>query len=412
LEKAKLFWNKNDKNGAFKVLELGLKEVLGSSENPDLLSQDDKVIYSKGKMMIARYQAEAVNLEFHNNLKLFKEAKVEGVQNEKLFLVTADFMDRYYSEKENGSLHDKSSVMRAYLNSMVCGSDHVFQSMPRFLTIWLDSTADYNKASKHEFSSMNKLAEKAAERLPPYMFYTALSQIIARICHPSPDTFAVLKQIIVKLICEHPQQTLWYLIPMLKSTNSTRAGKCKEILNGDRLKGSQMQNLIRDFNSLIDKFIKLSSHSIRGNERVLSVKAILPDLINFLKTKPSQIIIPFQSNLQLIRVRKPNSFKFSDGIVKIHSVQDKVDVMASLQKPRKVTLLGDDGKEYPALFKPNDDCRIDQRFMEFSSVLKEFLHKDPESRRRQLTTRTYCVIPLNENAGFIGKLIELIFGLF
>lgn len=78
--------------------------------------------------------------------------------------------------------------------------------------------------------------------------------------------------------------------------------------------------------------------------------------------------------------------------------------MCSLQKPRKLTLVGSDGNEYSLLLKPNDDCRIDLRFMEFSSVLKEFLHKDPESRRRQLTTRTYCVIPLNENTGLIGKL--------
>lgn len=403
LEKAKLCWSKNDQNGAFKILDLGVKEVLGGLKNPNTLEKEEKGIYLRGKMMIARYHAEAINLEFEANRQLFREAKVEGEKNEKLYLLTADFMDRYYSSKdEGGKVQEMTSVMKTYLNTMLCGNESVFQSMPRFLSIWLDMTAD-GKLSKNDLASLNKVADVAADKLDSYYFFTALSQIIARICHPVPETFVVLKKILVKCINEHPQQTLWYLMPMLKSTNASRAGKCKEILNGDTLKSAKMQQLIQEFNSLIDKFIKLSSFPIKNNERVLSVKNCLPDLANFLKSKPSRIIIPFQSNLQLIRIRKDQTFKFDDDTVKIYSIRDRVDVMASLQKPRKVTLIGDDGEEYPALFKPNDDCRIDQRFMEFSSVLKEFLHKDPESRRRQLTTRTYCVIPMTENAGLIGK---------
>jgi hypothetical protein len=46
------------------------------------LPVEDKKIFSKGKMMIARYNAEAINLEFETNRKLFKEAEVEGVQDE------------------------------------------------------------------------------------------------------------------------------------------------------------------------------------------------------------------------------------------------------------------------------------------------------------------------------------------
>jgi serine/threonine-protein kinase ATR len=407
LEKAKLSWLKNDQNGAFKILEMGVKEILGNNENAADLSLESKKLFSKGKMMIARYNAEAMNVEFETNKKLFKDAKIQGVENEKLFLLTADYMDRHYSSKdEGGKQTDMTEVMRAYYNSMICGNESVFQSMPRFLSIWLDKTAE-NRPAK-EFVALNKLAEKAAEGLNPFYFYTAFSQLISRIGHPLPETFTVLKKILVKLIHNHPQQSLWFIVPMLKSSNTARAAKCKEILNGDLLKNHTMQLLIKDFNSLIDKFISLSFINVQRNEKVLSIQRALPALTRFLEENQSRIMIPFQSNLQLIRVCKQNTFKFNDNIVMIHKVKDKVDVMPSLQKPRKVTLVGNDGKEYPALFKPNDDCRIDQRFMEFSSVLKEFLHKDAESRRRQLTTRTYCVIPLNEKAGFIGEFLKLL----
>jgi hypothetical protein len=33
------------------------------------------------------------------------------------------------------------------------------------------------------------------ERLPPYQFLIAFSQLISRICHPNPDVFALLEVI-------------------------------------------------------------------------------------------------------------------------------------------------------------------------------------------------------------------------
>jgi serine/threonine-protein kinase ATR len=75
--------------------------------------------------------------------------------------------------------------------------------------------------------------------------------------------------------------------------------------------------------------------------------------------------------------------------------------MNSLQKPRKITIIGNDGKSYMFLCKPKDDLRKDCRLMEFNSMINRLLKKDPQSRRRQLRIRTYAVIPLNEECGLI-----------
>lgn len=397
LEKAKLSWLKEDQDGAFKILEMGVKKILGNHKDETKLSDEDKKIYSKGKMMIARYNAEAINVEFETNKKLFIDAIVKGAENEKLFLLTADYMDlHYFKEGEQPKLSEIMEVMKHYLRSMCYGNEFVFQSMPRFLTIWLDSTADVNRP-KNEVLAINKIAESACDKLSPYFFYTAMSQLISRICHPQDETFRVLKKILTKLINSHPDQSLWYMVPMMKSTNLDRVKRCKEILH----ECVKKKDLILNFNILIDKFIKLSTLETRG-EKVLSIKNVLPDLKTFLESKATKpISIPFQSNIQLMRVQ--NTFQFNNNIATIYKIKDNVDIMASLQKPRKVMIIGSDGKQYPALLKKNDDCRIDQRFMEFSSVLKQFLHKDPAARRAQLTTRTYGVIPLSESAGFIGE---------
>ena len=90
-----------------------------------------------------------------------------------------------------------------------------------------------------------------------------------------------------------------------------------------------------------------------------------------------------------------NCFKFTIGY------GEEIEIMNSLQKPRKITLIGSDGKRYIFLCKPKDDLRKDGRLMEFNSMINRLLKKDPESRKRNLLVRTYAVIPLNEECGLI-----------
>lgn len=44
---------------------------------------------------------------------------------------------------------------------------------------------------------------------PTYVLMTAFSQLLSRLCHTQPDTWTLLKTILVKIIRNHPYQTLW-----------------------------------------------------------------------------------------------------------------------------------------------------------------------------------------------------------
>lgn len=70
---------------------------------------------------------------------------------------------------------------------------------------------------------------------------------------------------------------------------------------------------------------------------------------------------------------------------------DEVDVMSSLQKPRKVTAVGSDGVYYTFLCKPKDDLRKDAKVMEFNSLVNTLLKKDREANRRDLCKSFYLV---------------------
>ena len=64
-------------------------------------------------------------------------------------------------------------------------------------------------------------------------------------------------------------------------------------------------------------------------------------------------------------------------------------MLPSLQKPKKITLRGSDGKLYVMLCKPKDDLRKDARLMEFNAIVNRLLRKDREARRRNLQIRTF-----------------------
>ena len=64
--------------------------------------------------------------------------------------------------------------------------------------------------------------------------------------------------------------------------------------------------------------------------------------------------------------------------------EEDVEIMNSLQKPRKITITGSDGKHYIFLCKPKDDLRKDARLMEFNSMVNRLFKKNGEARKRKL----------------------------
>lgn len=65
-----------------------------------------------------------------------------------------------------------------------------------------------------------------------------------------------------------------------------------------------------------------------------------------------------------------------------------IDVLSSLQRPRKIVVTASDGKEYAFLCKPKDDLRKDARLMEFDAMINNLLQSNSESRKRRLCKLT------------------------
>ncbi|KAL8790468.1 MAG: hypothetical protein Q9213_000620 [Squamulea squamosa] len=318
-------------------------------------------------------------------------------------------------------------VVENYIRSLAYGAKYIHQTLPRALTLWLELGVDAevpldSKYGTDEFrthtaqqrrrmlAAVNAQVKKYSDRLPGFVFYTALSQIVARIVHPNPAVFPLLIEIVAKVVSAHPQQALWTLLAVVKSSSKDRALRGKQCL--DRIyeqakkltEGKELKAMITHGQKLSDQLLHVCEGDIQGKPSTISLSK---DLGFVHKTAPCRLVVPLESTLTVslpplvdgIEMRKHRAF--SKDTVTISAFLDNVLVLNSLQKPRKITIRGSDGHVYALLCKPKDDLRKDQRLMEFNTMINRFLKKDAESSQRRLYIKTYSVTPLNEECGLI-----------
>jgi len=92
----------------------------------------------------------------------------------------------------------------------------------------------------------------------------------------------------------------------------------------------------------------------------------------------------------------------SRHVVKIGSFNPILDVIASKQRPRKLSMYGDDGKEYTFLLKGHEDLRQDERVMQLFKLINTLLATDRDTANRHLAIQRYAIIPLSPDSGLIG----------
>lgn len=79
-------------------------------------------------------------------------------------------------------------------------------------------------------------------------------------------------------------------------------------------------------------------------------------------------------------------------------------MITSKQRPRKICLLGDDGKEYVFLLKGHEDLRLDERVMQLFGLVNTLLANARTAADKDLSIERYAVVPLSPNIGLIGWL--------
>ncbi|CAN0022296.1 unnamed protein product, partial [Ectocarpus sp. 13 AM-2016] len=79
-----------------------------------------------------------------------------------------------------------------------------------------------------------------------------------------------------------------------------------------------------------------------------------------------------------------------------------IQVIPSKQRPRKITMQGEDGRDYVFLLKGHEDLRQDERVMQLFGQVNALLAKDRRNYSHDLSIQRYAVSPLSHNAGVVG----------
>ncbi|KAI5104092.1 DNA-dependent protein kinase catalytic subunit [Silurus meridionalis] len=86
---------------------------------------------------------------------------------------------------------------------------------------------------------------------------------------------------------------------------------------------------------------------------------------------------------------------------KITGFDERVKVMTSIRRPKRLIIRGNDERDHPFLVKGGEDLRQDQRIEQLFGVMNIILSQDTACSQRSLTLRTYQVVPITSRIGLI-----------
>lgn len=105
---------------------------------------------------------------------------------------------------------------------------------------------------------------------------------------------------------------------------------------------------------------------------------------------------------------------FCSDDVRIKLFSEKITIIPSKQRPRKIGIVGSNGNTYTFLLKANEDTRLDERIMQFFTLYNSLVDSQNHKKKMKnknsfdsydsnsLVINTYGIRPLSNNVGLIG----------
>ncbi|CAG9094613.1 unnamed protein product [Plutella xylostella] len=136
IEKSKMYWARAQRELAFTSLKRGLDEA---SPELDQLTQDQRKICAKAKLLIAKYNDETTNVDVDVNIAYYKEAVDMCKQWEKSLVCLGAYYEKVSgadATNTNTGWSRRVYALNSYGKALQYGHKYLYQSMPRMLSIW------------------------------------------------------------------------------------------------------------------------------------------------------------------------------------------------------------------------------------------------------------------------------------
>lgn len=267
------------------------------------------------------------------------------------------------------------------------------ESYPNSFIYTFRVTKEMNKAiSRHEI--VMKLSEILSENKDLELFLEAFNYVV------QPELYLIhYINEFVKNIASDAEAAL---DPLLNTVYPTIVEKEKFPVKGEVYKS------IEDFQAEIKK-----AKNKKGGELISHMKLIEKNLADSLVKRISKkrkislkYYSPWLDNFTGGNIEIPGQYSregkpLPQYHAKIVKLDPSVTVLPSLRKPIKITMIGNDGKNYNFLVKFGEDLRLDERIEQLFILMNKILQEDANCRQRRLSIDTYLVIPLTGYLGLI-----------
>lgn len=335
--------------------------------------------------------------------------------------------------------------------ALAIGCETLLVSLPRMLTLWLDTVYELTKREELQLQEMPKkavatLSEKGKdiqqhqttslsdtssflpiERMNDQIAYlvngksstnssliplsyllTALPQLLSRLGHPNARVVDIISEIVVQLLRHFPQPCLWQVLPLAFGRPDATARIVKERILDRFSQNSFASECRRNGEKIFESLIALCN-AAPGNFKSgakLSEMPFMKDVSSLVQTY--DFILPTLHNLT------PNvsgKGKGSDDVYPckktFRGFDDTVILMKSKQQPKRIQVRSNVGTLIPFLCKADDEPRKDMRMMDLAALMNKFFLQNSDARRRGLSLHRYSVAALSSSCAIIEWVKDL-----
>lgn len=396
------------------------------------------------------------HFEFGKYLDSLLEARITGVAQHEGWFADDDNIRQYALSEDMNCQNYLLMAMEQYLDALKFSDMHVYQALPRVLSLWFEYTSierrmsrrgktkqsegdtpvnlspDPNAFLRNQQDKANQLFQEAASRIPSSMFYTATPQLISRVCHPNSHTALAVQTLLTRVLSKFPGQAMWVLAWVRNSLDKTRSSLGNEIFHS-------AQKSISGWASNDKKVDLRRKQFFEKNRNILvASKSYVTYLIDIAKYLPkdersrSFKLSKWRGEVELCDFIPPvqtalsiplDTTKGRDPFPRFRAVHSGVQIMSSKAKPKRVkfyvvpTASGmlvspgvasgpspEDIGELHFLVKneAKGDLRKDARVQDLNNVINRLLTSAGQrTRQRRLRLRTFSVTCLSEDSGIV-----------
>ncbi|GAA5804442.1 hypothetical protein HPULCUR_009935 [Helicostylum pulchrum] len=373
-----------------------------------LLSKPGKDVTNADAILASKFYTQDPSMGDHVEIKVYFRKAFGNCENYVSYIINA-------TAKKGSTTSTLFNIVRGSYKALSLGSKYYYSNMSRLINGWFELAVIYDKAPDKVstesnppvvyFNQANIIMGKITQFVRPYQFCLFLTRLIAHLSCKNEEMAQCLMKIIHTVFVAYPSSTVWLLLGVEKSKNILQRKRMTKILDMAQT-SPQLSLIIRQTRELVDALKLLADYRIETKSAMNLDMRQIRTLFKLSRLQDLRIYIPTEASLypnlpEVNSKETANIQVFPKNLPYIKKIQPVFMVMRSLQKPKRITIEGSDGKQYKFLVKSEDELQKDARTMEFNYAINSFLKRDTKLRDHELYIRTYAVIPLGEKWGLI-----------